>query len=236
MRHAPQLQPPAPRDRLLLAPARTRSLDTLRTAFVKYAGPDQQMDRNEFELFASRQNFEDRAAALWDLMDMDRNGIVTGAEFSAALEMLLAARAWLRFCPTCAYDHRCAFCRYVETCPNCNNERFCHEHWGKHPARAQKKASAGLLGVTLPVELPQGLPQGLPGLDGEGDVIPEEEEYAIGAAVGRQDEGALHRKEAERTRKLTLQQAWAEEDRNYKLQREIGEPADLLYKLRVIRA
>lgn len=110
-------------------------LERLKVEFVKYAGPDEQMDEEEFKLFAKKMKMSERIQEmLWRMFDVDGNGIVDADEFTDGLANLQAARAWLRFCPTCDFDNSCDYCVEVgRTCNDCNRERWCPKCWADHP-------------------------------------------------------------------------------------------------------
>ena len=116
-------------------------LDKLRQAFVKYAGHNEEMDEEEFKIFARKLQMNDRVAAmLWRNFDNDGNGLIDANEFKEGLEKLTSARAWLRFCPTCDFANSCAYCELVQGCPDCTRERFCIAHWRSHPDRGKYAA------------------------------------------------------------------------------------------------
>ena len=73
------------------------------------------------------------AERLWDMMDVDKNGIVDEDEFLTALNNMMAARSWLRYCPTCLFDNQCDYCKLVAKCPDCSRETWCPKHWQEHP-------------------------------------------------------------------------------------------------------
>ncbi|KAL1523811.1 hypothetical protein AB1Y20_018733 [Prymnesium parvum] len=108
-------------------------LDSMRAAFLKHAGPDEMMDRDEFERFAKARNLLEKAPMLWNAMDADRSGSVDKDEFLNALHNLTSARAWLRFCPTCMFANECEMCVRTLDCEQCNSQRFCVKHWAEHP-------------------------------------------------------------------------------------------------------
>jgi hypothetical protein len=71
---------------------------------------------------------------LWDVLDINKDGVVTAVEFNDGLLKMLNSRAWNRFCPACQYDNTCGFCVKVNNeCSTCDNERFCPVHWVEHP-------------------------------------------------------------------------------------------------------
>ena len=98
-------------------------VDALRAAFIKHAGPDELMDQSEFELFAKAMDIMKIAPQLWSAMDSDRSGSVDKDEFMEALTKLSAARAFLRFCPTCMFENDCEMCVKVKDCPDCTDQR-----------------------------------------------------------------------------------------------------------------
>ena len=118
--------------------AQNLDLDKLRVAFFRYAGPDEQMDRKEFGTFSKRLNLsEELGQRLWNILDADRNGYVDVEEFTACLGAMTSARAWVRYCPTCNFDHDCDFCLSIADCPNCSTDMFCPLHWSEHPGNTE---------------------------------------------------------------------------------------------------
>ena len=115
-------------------------LDKLRAAFYKHAGPDERMDPEEYKVFAKKLRLTDDAAdRLWNTCDSDRNGVIDAYEFTTTLKMLTEARAWLRYCPTCRFENVCDYCvSQCAPCNNCSRERFCPEHWERHPGISPK--------------------------------------------------------------------------------------------------
>ena len=111
--------------------------DLLRVAFIKYAGPDEEMDLNEFERFSKAMSISTIAHRLWVVMDTDKSGTVTKDEFLDALTLLTQARAWLRFCPTCMFDNECSMCLKSMACPKCSHTRFCVTCWASHPGNTE---------------------------------------------------------------------------------------------------
>ena len=111
--------------------AKVVDLDKLRVAFSRYAGPDEQMDRQEYIGFARSIKLPVSAAdKLWAILDSNGDGRVTADEFTSALESMTGARAWNRYCPNCKYDNTCSFCvRRSIDCRTgqCNDQRFCKE-------------------------------------------------------------------------------------------------------------
>ena len=64
---------------------------------------------------------------LWVLLDSDKSGTVSRAEFSSALRNMQQARAWLRYCPTCEFRNDCAYCHECNTdCTKCTEEDMFH--------------------------------------------------------------------------------------------------------------
>ena len=113
-------------------------LDKLRSAFVKYAGHNEEMDQEEFKIFARKLQMSDElAASLWRNFDADGSGFIDATEFKEGLELLTSARVWLRFCPTCDFANSCAYCEQVQECAECTRERFCIAHWRNHPDRGK---------------------------------------------------------------------------------------------------
>merc|ERR1711998_170408 len=77
-----------------------------------------------------------QAIALWRLLDKDGSGGIDRHEFNVALQGLVQARMWIRYCPACVYTNTCTYCQECnDYCPNCNEESFCAAHWTDHPAR-----------------------------------------------------------------------------------------------------
>jgi len=111
-------------------------LDKLRTAFFKYAGPDERMDEEEFKLFTKKMKLSETVSeSLWRNLDVDGNGIVDADEFTTALETMTKARAWLRFCPTCDFSNSCDYCVSIADSSESTPERFGPRHWNEHPDR-----------------------------------------------------------------------------------------------------
>jgi hypothetical protein len=111
------------------------NLDVLSSAFIRAAGPDSRMDKEEYLRFVKNINLpESLHIPLWDVLDINKDGVVTAVEFNDGLLKMLNSRAWNRFCPACQYDNTCGFCVKVNNeCSTCDNERFCPVHWVEHP-------------------------------------------------------------------------------------------------------
>lgn len=112
-------------------------LDVMGRNFGRFAGGDMMMDAEEFDRFTKSTNLtRAQAASLWDILDADRSGSVSKAEFSEALEKLQSARAWLRHCPECVYANTCAYCQECNAnCSDCTENAFCSSCWADHPTR-----------------------------------------------------------------------------------------------------
>jgi len=114
--------------------ARCLDLDKLRSSWERFAGPDDSMDWEEYQLFMKAVGLPDEHAAnMWKIMDSDKSGQVDSDEFNSVLTSMTGARAWLRYCPDCHYENTCDFCMLVADCPKCSAYRFCPEHWADHP-------------------------------------------------------------------------------------------------------
>ena len=114
------------------------NVDELSAQFAKHAGLDETLDREEFFEFATASKLPKATADnLWVLLDSDKSGTVSRAEFSSALRNMQQARAWLRFCPTCDFDNTCAYCFEVKECAGCTREKFCPKHWAEHPDKCR---------------------------------------------------------------------------------------------------
>ena len=73
---------------------------------------------------------------MWQILDSDKSGSVSKAEFDTALKQLQAARAWSRYCPECVYTNTCAYCQECNAnCNDCTDDLFCASCWSDHPAR-----------------------------------------------------------------------------------------------------
>lgn len=120
---------------------KTLDVDALRQAFIRFAGPDECMDPEEYDRFAAALQLGELKERLWTLMDGDNSGSVSKREFTASLQVLQQARAWMRFCPTCAFDNNCAFCKKCASCPSCSNVVFCPACWADHPEAGDWKAT-----------------------------------------------------------------------------------------------
>jgi hypothetical protein len=126
--------------------SRNLDLDKLRDAFFCQCGPDDRMDTEEFKLFTKRLRLsEEISHRLWRALDKDQNGVVDAFEFTETMEQMTRARAWLRHCPTCAFENSCDYCAACAGCKDCNPEVFCPRHWRGHPDRQE---GAFLCGVT----------------------------------------------------------------------------------------
>ena len=63
-----------------------------------------------------------------------KSGVVDEDEILRGIHNLTLARAWLRYCPTCAFENQCEFCTKVcVRCEMCSPEIFCPMHWKVHP-------------------------------------------------------------------------------------------------------
>ena len=112
-------------------------MDEPSAQFAKHAGLDETLDREEFFEFATASKLPKATADnLWVLLDSDKSGTVSRAEFSRALRNMQQARAWLRYCPTCEFRNDCAYCHECNTdCTKCTESVFCASCWADHPAR-----------------------------------------------------------------------------------------------------
>ena len=114
------------------------NVDERSAQFAKHAGLDETLDREEFFEFATASKLPKATADnLWALLDSDKSGTASRAEFSSALRNMQQARAWLRYCPTCEFRNDCAYCHECNTdCTKCCTESvFCASCWADHPAR-----------------------------------------------------------------------------------------------------
>ena len=113
-------------------------IDAMRVAFIKYAGPDELMDKDEFARFAKQLSIAELAPQLWNAMDRDNSGTVDKREFLDALNNLTTARAWLRYCPICMFENDCALCDMAANCSECTDALFCHKCWNAHAGSIQE--------------------------------------------------------------------------------------------------
>lgn len=115
-------------------------LDIVGRQFGKYSGSDNLLDRSEFDRFTQSSNLSrQQAESMWLALDKNGDGIISRAEFDDAVQNMLAARAWLRYCPECIYANTCVFCQECNaSCHDCNETAFCSLHWADHPARTRQ--------------------------------------------------------------------------------------------------
>lgn len=117
--------------------------------FDKYAGADKSMDQEEYQKFMKKTEIPNEIAdALWSMLDDDNSGTVERDELVDVVGKLQKAKAWLRFCPTCNYDHNCSYCQECAGCPDCTDKAWCAECWLEHSGRGRTKTDGDEEAVT----------------------------------------------------------------------------------------